>query len=150
MSHLSLRLFCVAALIINLESLGAAAFVGQERQPPQVITAIMPKYPIIAVAERASGVVIIDVKLNEEGKVVEAITASGHNLLVAAAKEAALKWIFNPTKKSGKPRSVRLTFIFHNPSYTPPQEAPEYVCPYIMEVFWSGTVDTFPTSPNQF
>jgi TonB family protein len=74
----------------------------------------MPVYPPIAKAARASGTVVVQVLIDEEGKVVEARAISGHPLLQNAAKEAALLAQFAPTRLSGQPVQVTgvLTYNF--------------------------------------
>jgi protein TonB len=68
-----------------------------------------PVYPAIARAARASGLVVIQVLVDEEGNVTEANAVSGHPLLQTAAKEAALQARFKPTRLSGQP--VRVTGV---------------------------------------
>jgi protein TonB len=65
-----------------------------------------PVYPAIARAARASGTVVVQVLIDEDGKVVEANAVSGHPLLQTAAKDAALQAVFRPTKLSGRPVKV--------------------------------------------
>jgi TonB family protein len=78
---------------------------------PIVVTATKPAYPIYAVAERISGEVVVDVKINAAGIVTSANTAKGHRLLSKAAKEAALRWRFNSVPGHSL-RPARLTFVF--------------------------------------
>jgi protein TonB len=78
------------------------------------INKIMPPYPQIARAARASGPVQVVVTISEEGRVLEAYAASGHPLLRTAAVEAARRWTFRPTLLSNVPVKVQgmLTFNF--------------------------------------
>jgi protein TonB len=55
---------------------------------------------------RTSGVVSVDVVLDESGKVVSANATSGPSILREAAVQAALKARFSPTKLSGQPVKV--------------------------------------------
>jgi len=55
---------------------------------------------------RTSGVVSVDVVLDETGKVVSATATSGPTILREAAVQAALKARFSPTKLSGQPVKV--------------------------------------------
>jgi TonB family protein len=68
-----------------------------------------PAYPAIAKAAHATGLVGVQVTVDEEGNVVFAQAVSGHPLLQAAAVAAARQAKFSPTKLSGKP--VRVTGI---------------------------------------
>jgi periplasmic protein TonB len=65
-----------------------------------------PVYPDAAKRMRASGVVVVDVVLDETGKVVAATASSGPAMLRDAAIQAALKARFSPTKLSGQPVKV--------------------------------------------
>ena len=70
------------------------------------ITLPPPIYPEAAKRMRVSGVVSIDVVLDESGKVVSANATSGPSILREAAVQAALKARFSPTKLSGQPVKV--------------------------------------------
>jgi TonB family protein len=65
-----------------------------------------PAYPETAKRMRTSGVVTVDVILDETGKVVSANATSGPAMLRDAAIQAALKARFSPTKLSGQPVKV--------------------------------------------
>jgi TonB family protein len=65
-----------------------------------------PLYPDAAKRMRTSGVVTVDVILDETGKVVAANASSGPAILREAAVIAALKARFSPTKLSGQPVKV--------------------------------------------
>jgi protein TonB len=74
----------------------------------------VPSYPAIAKAAHASGTVVVDVTIDEDGNVVAATAVSGHPLLQSAAVAAAQNAKFSPTKLSGQPVKVRgvLTYNF--------------------------------------
>jgi len=55
---------------------------------------------------RSSGVVTVDVILDETGRVISATASSGPIMLREAATQAALKARFSPTKLSGQPVKV--------------------------------------------
>lgn len=65
-----------------------------------------PAYPPIARAAHASGTVVVQVLIDENGAVVSAHAVSGHPLLQAAAVGAAKQARFSPTKLSGQPVKV--------------------------------------------
>jgi TonB family protein len=65
-----------------------------------------PVYPDAAKRSRTSGVVTVEVVLDETGKVVSATASSGPTMLRDAAVQAALKARFSPTKLSGQPVKV--------------------------------------------
>ena len=65
-----------------------------------------PAYPAIAKAAHASGTVVVQVLIDENGNVVSANAVSGHPLLIQAAVSAARSAKFSPTKLSGQPVKV--------------------------------------------
>ena len=65
-----------------------------------------PAYPPIAKQVNASGTVVVQVVVDEQGNVVSARPVSGHPLLHASAVAAARSAKFTPTKLSGKPVRV--------------------------------------------
>jgi TonB family protein len=62
-----------------------------------------PVYPAAAKSMRATGVVKVEVTVNEKGEVTEVNKSSGPTLLQAAAKDAIRKWTFKPFVKDGQP-----------------------------------------------
>ena len=65
-----------------------------------------PAYPLIARAAHASGAVIVQVLIDEEGNVVSAHAIEGHPLLQAAAVNAARQARFSPVLLEGEPVRV--------------------------------------------
>jgi TonB family protein len=65
-----------------------------------------PVYPDAAKRMRTGGMVVVEVVLDETGKVVSAVATSGPAVLREAAVSAALKARFSPTKLSGQPVKV--------------------------------------------
>jgi TonB family protein len=65
-----------------------------------------PVYPESAKRMRTAGLVVVEVVLDENGKVVSAVATSGPAILREAAVSAALKARFSPTKLSGQPVKV--------------------------------------------
>lgn len=65
-----------------------------------------PAYPAVARAAKASGTVVVQVTVDENGNVTDASPVSGHPLLRAAAVAAARNAKFTPTKLSGQPVKV--------------------------------------------
>ena len=72
-----------------------------------------PPYPAIAKAARADGAVVVQVVVDEEGKVVAAQARSGHPLLRASAVKAAREARFTPTVVDGKPVKVSGTITYN-------------------------------------
>jgi protein TonB len=65
-----------------------------------------PAYPAIARQARASGTVVVQVTIDENGNVISARAVSGHPLLQAVSVGAARGARFSPTKLSGQPVKV--------------------------------------------
>ena len=62
-----------------------------------------PVYPSAARSMRTSGVVKVEVTVNETGDVAEVQKTSGPSLLQTAAKDAVRKWKFKPFVRDGQP-----------------------------------------------
>jgi TonB family protein len=73
-----------------------------------------PEYPETARAAGVSGAVAVRVLIDEGGNIISASAVSGHQLLRAAAVDAALRAEFAPTRLSGHPVKVSgiLTYNF--------------------------------------
>ena len=67
---------------------------------------VQPAYPQIARQAHASGTVVVQVLIDENGTVISAHAVSGHPLLQAVAVAAARASKFSPTKLSGQPVKV--------------------------------------------
>ncbi len=72
----------------------------------KAISLPQPPYPPVARAAKASGTVVVQVLIDENGNVVNAAAVSGHPLLRAASVAAARSAKFSPTKLSGQPVKV--------------------------------------------
>jgi protein TonB len=68
-----------------------------------------PVYPAIARAAHASGTVVVQVLIDEQGNVAAAHAVEGHPLLQAASVTAARQARFSPTLLEGEP--VRVTGV---------------------------------------
>jgi TonB family protein len=65
-----------------------------------------PNYPPLARAAHVSGTVLVQVIIDEEGKVSAAAAVSGHPLLYGASVAAARQALFTPMKFNGEPVKV--------------------------------------------
>src|SRR5712692_3659472 len=74
---------------------------------------VIPPYPAIARSAHASGQVVVQVLIDENGNVLTAHASSGHPLLQAAAVAAARSSKFTPTKLSGQPVKVNGVIIYN-------------------------------------
>jgi protein TonB len=69
---------------------------------PVPVKSVAPEYPAAMKRDHASGLVTIQVVIDESGEVVErAIVKSTHVEFEAPALEAVGKWKFKPAKKGG-------------------------------------------------
>lgn len=101
---------------------------------PKVARSVIPAYPAVAAAKRISGPVRVDVEVDPKGSVTAARVITGHQLLAAASREAALRWTFQPTESK---HSISLHFIYRAVDYVEPKEKPE--CdgsPYTVDIRW--------------
>jgi TonB family protein len=71
-----------------------------------------PTYPDTAKRMRTSGLVTVEVVIDENGKVISATAANGPSTLREAAIQAALRARFSPTKLSGQPVKVAGTISY--------------------------------------
>jgi TonB family protein len=72
----------------------------------KAISKPQPAYPQIAMAARAQGTVVVQILVDESGRVISASAVSGHPLLQQAAVTAARQARFSPTLLSGQPVKV--------------------------------------------
>ena len=71
-----------------------------------------PEYPSTAKTVGAQGKVVVELTIDETGKVTKARAVSGHPLLQKAAVAAALQARFSPTLLSGEPVSITGTISY--------------------------------------
>ena len=72
-----------------------------------------PLYPPLARQIRLQGQVVVQVLIDERGKVISAQTVRGHDLLTLAAKNAALQARFTPTMIGDQPVKVSGVIIYN-------------------------------------
>lgn len=72
-----------------------------------------PAYPSSARAARISGAVVVQLVIDEQGKVISAQVLSGHPLLRVAALDAARRTRFTPTLLSNVPVKVQGTMTYN-------------------------------------
>jgi TonB family protein len=74
---------------------------------------VKPAYPPAAKAVNASGAVNVQITIDENGDVSEAVAVSGHPLLRSAAVDAAKASKFAPTLLSGQPVKVTGVVVYN-------------------------------------
>ncbi len=108
--------------------------------PPAVVSAVAPNYPPVASAARASGTVVVEVKVDGAGAVSSAEYVSGHPLLKQTSVDAARRWRFAVGSGEGGARTARLTFLFGYRDDKPERPGADqydlvtFVPPYTVEV----------------
>lgn len=79
----------------------------------EAISLPRPMYPPLARQIRLQGQAVVQVLIDERGKVVSAHAVSGHPLLTVAAKNAALQARFTPTMIGNDPVKVSGVIIYN-------------------------------------
>ena len=74
---------------------------------------VEPAYPRLCRDIHVSGPVVVEVIVDETGKVARVRALSGHPLLRKAAEDAARDWRWNPSRLNGAPVQVIGTIIFN-------------------------------------
>jgi TonB family protein len=88
---------------------GRGVRIGEGIAAANLITKVEPEYPPLALQARISGVVEFTVDIGVDGKVKSLQVVRGHPLLVNAAEDAVLQWVYRPTLLNGKPVPVTTT-----------------------------------------
>ena len=79
----------------------------------KIIERHTPIYPEAARRARITGRMIVEVKVDETGKVIEARAKCGPDIFVNESVEAARRWRFTPTTLGGQPVKVIGTITFN-------------------------------------
>ncbi len=83
--------------------------VGADVQASKLIRKVDPLYPEVAKNARVSGIVLLEVDVNEAGIVSNLRIIRGHPLLDQAAMDAVRQWRYSPTLINGAAIPVRTT-----------------------------------------
>ena len=130
------------ALLLLCSFSGLYAGYPRASQPAEVVSAVAPVYPVIAMAAHGSGDVVVAADINKSGDVTSTRLLSGHNLLQKVSVEAARRWKFSTSNEDH--RQVELTFTFR---IVPDKTAgidrtPVFYPPYHVEVRNESVVTT--------
>jgi len=93
--------------VIGSVPAGPPPALGVEHVPESVIrplriNKIDPVYPAEALQQGVQGTVLVNARIDVEGKVEGVFRVSGHPMLLAAAMEAVKQWKYIPYEKNGK------------------------------------------------
>ena len=83
--------------------------IGGTVLPPKKIKHVDPVYPQDAQDAKVSGIVIIEARIDQDGRVTDARVIRNVALLSDAARDAVMQWEFTPTYLEGKPVPVIMT-----------------------------------------
>ncbi len=101
----------------TLNSIPLPAVPAQSRVliPPAPLLQPSPSYPEIALRSRTSGSVVLDLQIDEKGRVAKATPVSGPAMFHAAAVAAALRWQYRPASIDGinVPSQAKVTISFN-------------------------------------
>jgi TonB family protein len=79
----------------------------------RAIKKTQPDYPAEAKAARAQGQVQVQITVSESGKVIEATSIAGPEMLRETSAQAAKQWEFTPATISGAPVKMRGILVFN-------------------------------------
>lgn len=79
-------------------------------QMPVVMTEVRPVYPKQAKDNQLEGRVVLNVLIDQKGKVREVFVLEGPEIFRLSAIEAMKKFIFSPAQVDGKPVAVRIRY----------------------------------------
>ncbi len=114
-------LICTQVFPVGVYAQGGGS---QERPAPRICTGgvlnsrviaeVKPAYPTAAKRARAEGNVIVRVRIDEEGRVYDAVACVGHRLLRRATEDASYRTRLSPTLLSGEAVKVAgvLVYVF--------------------------------------
>lgn len=83
--------------------------VGGNVQAAKLLNSPQPVYPPLARQARIQGVVRFNATVSREGKISRADVISGHPLLIEAARQAVIEYVYQPTLLNGQPVEVLTT-----------------------------------------
>jgi TonB family protein len=69
--------------------------------PATPVSQVSPQYPKLAVKTRSSAIVVLDLVIDEKGKVIDATPVSGPKIFHREAMDAALQWKYQPASLGG-------------------------------------------------
>lgn len=118
-----IRRFAILICLLSLVGDLGAASSGQKRavprfDPPSVANAVEAIYPLNSVV---SGTVVLELSLDDTGKITDIRVVKGIASLTEPAKQSARQWSFQPAKFDGKPVPSKIDVAF---SFVPPNTGP--------------------------
>jgi TonB family protein len=76
---------------------------------------VQPEYPLEAKERGIQGVVVLEAKIDREGRIRSCVQAAGDPILGKAAMKAVTQWKYRPYKYQGEPIEVEtvIKIAFH-------------------------------------
>ncbi len=133
MKKLFVLTFAIIASVLLIQQTSSYVVVAQAKQGKSsfihksegqirknAINRAVPEYPAEAKEKKVEGDVTVEIKVDEEGKVVSAKYVSGPEIFIESVEKAAKEWTFKPTLVNGAPVKVagNLSFRFQLGSFT--------------------------------
>ncbi len=87
--------------------------------PAKLVRYTRPQLPEQARSLHISGIVVVEVTIDSEGRIGEVKTVRGDELLVQAARQALAQWRYTPAQKDGNSIESRSQLAFAFPCRTP-------------------------------
>ena len=115
---------------------------GRSPQSPEVVSAVAPLYPAIALSAHGSGDVIVLAEINKSGDVTSARVLNGHNLLHKVSVEAARRWKFSTSSEEHRQAELTFTFRIVSDKTAGIDRTAVFYPPYHIEVRNDGVVVT--------
>lgn len=89
----------------------------RDAKPAQVTSRVLPVYPELARKSHTTGTVVVDIVIDEQGKVAKATPVSGPIILQPEAVNAVSRWQFKPATLDGAnvSSSIQVSVVFKEP-----------------------------------
>lgn len=89
------------------------ARVGGKSQEVRLISSPAPVFPAFAKEQHVFGAVALEATVDKQGAVTQVNPLRGHPYLVRAAKDAVLKWRYQPAMLNGQPIEAKVTITIN-------------------------------------
>jgi protein TonB len=77
--------------------------IGGNVQEPKLISSPQPVLPELAKTRNMSGIVKLDATIDKRGAITNVAVVSGNPILAVAAKDAVMRWRYQPATLNGQP-----------------------------------------------
>jgi hypothetical protein len=110
-------LVCMLVAVAVLASCANPSLAQSRFKPAEISSTSEIQHPINSIA---SGVVILDVSLDDKGTVTGSTVVHDIPSLTSVATSSAQRWTFIPASTLGVPEAsvMRIAFVFRPPSYS--------------------------------